>query len=730
MSSSEFIVKTGMSRAIWNDKYARKKENGEFQTWEERVTEVVDGNFSLDPRGDNCIYRGYLEYTLTLNLAKRGVMPFSGRHLQHGDKDQKNRMGELHTNCSTSMFSFLKFWLLLKGSGVGRCYDNDLCFTNWDYMPNARFVLSTQHPDYDVKLGIESLEEAQHKYDNDSEHVRWFTVEDSGEGWVKVVEILETAAFHKNNKDNLFIFDFSNIRGFGTPIKGQQNRPASGPVPLIQALQQVATVKGAGWKPWRQAMFIDHYLSACVIVGGIRRSSRMATKYWKDKDVFEFIDIKRGGWLYTANNSITVDEEFWIQASCPKPSHGRRVFEYAISASYHDRTGEPGFINIDKLTWNKDGLEGLNKDTYINPKFTSKLKPHRKTLDMVEYMLEKAKSKQYQYVTNPCGEVVLSDWGGYCVIGDICLSNCKSLEDAINAARMMPRFLMRVNLMDFLYDYEVKRTNRIGVSLTGIHEFAYKFFNLTFTGIIDPKKNTKFTEFLDSLREEVETSAIEYAEMIGVNVPHTMCTTKPSGTVSKVMGCTEGAHLPSMGYYMRWVQFPKQNPLNKMEKNPAVYDLMDRGYPMKDISKQYKDHVVVGFPTKLGIADLMGDDLVTAGQAEPWEQYKWLQLLEKHWLGGPGKNNQVSYTLKYNPQRITQQQYSEIILNYQSSIRCCAIMPQEDNSAYIYTPEEEISEFEYDQYMSKIYQKETEAYDETSLECAGGSCPIEGNINQ
>ena len=41
----------------------------------------------------------------------------------------------------------------------------------------------------------------------------------------------------------------------------------------------------------------------------------------------------------------------------------------------------------------------------------------------------------------------------------------------------------------------------------------------------------------------------------GVNVPHTNTTIKPSGTVSKLFALTEGAHLPSMREYIRWVQY-------------------------------------------------------------------------------------------------------------------------------------------------------------------------------
>ena len=38
-------------------------------------------------------------------------------------------------------------------------------------MPNCRFVLSSGHPDY--QDWIESREEAEHKYESESDDVRW-----------------------------------------------------------------------------------------------------------------------------------------------------------------------------------------------------------------------------------------------------------------------------------------------------------------------------------------------------------------------------------------------------------------------------------------------------------------------------------------------------------------------------------------------------------------------------
>ncbi len=751
MPSSEhriFNVPEGMPLSVFNDRYSRPSGFGELQSYEERIREVVHGNFSLirDPV-DPVQHEQDLRDTLRLSVA--GVMPYSGRHLQHGDMSQPGRSMEVFTNCSTAMFSFMSLLLLLNGSGVGRDYSADSCRVDWDYMPNIRIVLDGgpddsgdvskgSHPNFssaftEFQGSFDSLREARHKYDSNSEDVKWFKVRDSREGWAEIICVLETAAYHRNHKDSLFIFDFSDVRSAGSPIKGMQNRPAQGPIPLMRALLKVATIKGAGMKPWKQALFIDHYLAACVVMGNVRRAARMSTKYWKDRDVIEFIDIKRGGHLWSSNNSILTDTEFWEQARNPAPSHARRVFEAALAAAYFDQTGEPGFINADQLTSNDKDADKITAYNYLNKNVIG-FDLHPRTLEMIDRMLRDMRKSPNHYITNPCGEIALSKWGGYCVIGDIALSHCEHLDEAIDAARLMAPFLIRVNTMKALYAKEVERTNRIGVGITGIHEFAFKFFNCTFHDAISaydyvvfnkgPRPEQKvmnFWSFIDKMRQTVEESATSYSEQLGMNVPHTFTTIKPSGTISKVMACTEGAHLPAVKYYTRNVIFPKGS--------DKVAEFEKQGYPIKDVSHQYHGCVVVGFPTKQPIVDLMPEDqIATAEEVGPEAHFKWVQLIETFWMGGPGKNNQVSYTLKYDPKIVSFNSFMQMVLDYQPRVRCCSVMPVTDISAYAYVPEDPIDAETYEAMMAKIDRAKEEAYDDASLECAGGACPIELKI--
>lgn len=128
---------------------------------------------------------------------------------------------------------------------------------NWDYAPNLRVVISEHHADFDYQTD-EDVRTARHKYRG--KNVVWHEVEDTREGWAKAVEVWETMAFEKVHFDKTLVLDFSSVRCKGSPIKGMQGRPSSGPKPLMEALQRCATIKGSGMPQWLQALYLDHYL--------------------------------------------------------------------------------------------------------------------------------------------------------------------------------------------------------------------------------------------------------------------------------------------------------------------------------------------------------------------------------------------------------------------------------------------------------------------------------------
>lgn len=711
----------GMGKAVARRTYLRritdpKTKKERWERWSEVADRVATGNTSLIPKGQK--KHQATEYEILRKHIANGSLLMSGRHLQHGDDTQSGRNMEVFTNCSTAASSFVLFYLLMNGSGVGRSYDDDMCVVDWDNMPNVRCVINEEHGDF-VWGSDESVRDAKHKY-GEGEGIVWFEVPDSREGWGQAVEMLEIMAYEKKHKDDVLILDFSKVRPKGAPIRGMQDRPSSGPKPLMNAIAKVATLKGAGMSPWKQALFADHYLAECVLVGGARRSARIATKNWTDAEIFDFINIKRGGFLWSANNSVTVDEKFWKQRS----KHSQKVLETILEAQYKDGTGEPGFINQHLLVQNDDGLEDYADGKYAQ---SDKYQPFERSEKMLSHIARNANAKIYTQIPNPCGEISLNMLGGYCVIADVVPYFAPTVDDAEEAFRAATRALIRVNIMDALYGREVKRTNRIGVGMTGIHEFAWNMFGYSFKDLVDEEKSQDFWDTLARFKNAVVQEAETYAAKLKVHVPHTNTTIKPSGTVSKLFALTEGAHLPSMREYIRWVQYRSDDPMVKKYQK--------KGYPIK-VLQSYQGSTAVGFPTQPLICRIgMNGELVTAAEATPEEQYKWLMLLEKYWIRGVDKKgellaedtgNQVSYTLKYNPDRVTFQEYVDMVKKYQSKVKCCSVMPQQDITAYEYQPEQPVTISEFMKALREIEKDEElmEDIDYEHLKCESGACPI------
>lgn len=1041
------------------------------ETWEEVAKRVATGNTSLIAGSPD---QEFEFETLHHHLRQASIL-MSGRHLQHGDETQPTRPLEAYSNCSTSATTFLLFYLLLNGSGVGRSYDDAAMVVDYNFQPIVVPVIDMGHADVQTgEINVLTSETAHHLYYHRQKTV--FRVPDSREGWAKAIEQIETMTYRRR-RDEVLILDFSDVRPRGAPILGMQGRPASGPGPLITAIKNIATLRESNMPAWRAAMYADHYAAECVLVGGARRAARMATKYWKDPSVMEFISVKRGGFLWSSNNSVLVDEEFWdlikkeekdLAFSGPEAfkdwDHAQAVFKAVTEAAYFDNTGEPGIINVDKLAWDPTGMESLEKGDYakseryqlddatleltkaivrvwgdskykvitnpcvpadtpiltkdgyinigdavgkevevwngevfskvvpfatgVNPtlriefsngvelrctpahKFVlhgdrfqkEGLRVEAKSLSIGDRLAKfslpnvkggddlgterqaysqgfysgdgntnlnyswlyspkyvcmdrlegsfgeehksssrltwrhgvmrpknwvptsgnysfvinwlaglldsdgsickdmdggeslqissidkqfllgvrllltrigvsasvgvmkeacirempdgRGKVKEYSckecwrlvinsfdawslynegglttnrlvysgkkpnrsasrfitvtqisedapcstfcfteplshtgtfngIVTANCGEIVLNSLGAFCVIADVVpfhtvkdvVHKEKQDADAEDAFRTATRALIRTNTMPSMYGVEVARTNRIGVGMTGIHEYAFARFGYGWKDLIDEEKSKPFWLMLARFKRAVQDEAEKYSKKLGLNTPHTNTTQKPSGSVSKLFSLTEGAHLPAMREYLRWVQFRNDDPLVKKYKA--------KGYPCKEL-KIYSGTTIIGFPTIPAICTLgMGDKLITAAEATPEEQYQYLRLLEKYWIRGveedgitplPEKGNQVSYTLKYDPAKVSFEEFQRTLKEGQSTIRCCSVMPQIDTSAYEYTPEQPVSKHEFEMIANAIQEsiQADEVKEDIGLEhvdCAGGACPIDWGKN-
>ena len=765
----------GMGLAVARRTVFRAEDREDFGRVADRV---AAGNMALLGEAADPVEQARLR-----NAIATGALITSGRHLQHGDEAQPGRNMEVFTNCATAAASFALFYLLLNGSGVGRAYDDALMATDWGQAPRLRLRLDAGHPDapttraarhrFGTEFALLPWGTSAEAYTDaqDAEVAAWIArefeigtapedgahvIEDSREGWAKAVELVESRAFAGAAEETLLL-DFSAIRPCGAAIAGMQGRPASGPLSLMRAFanlrHHVIEPARAGTLPrWEQALLADHHLSVEVQVGGARRAARMATKSWRDPGILRFIRAKAEGGLWTANNSVMVDAAFWAGvraarggSTAPGDLHALAVFDEATRCGFIN--GEPGFINGDKLDDHRTGRARAKPVHADGRDLRSARYRADHAVGLLAEIARRAQETDFPATTNPCGEITLHVTGGYCVIADFApLLACPvaltayppggapdevaaewdaRVEDSV---RLGVRFLMRVNIMDALYGEEVRRTNRMGIGPTGLHEWAWMRFGLAFDDLLDEARAAPFWAMLARLSDAAKEEGARYAEQLGLPAPFTVTTVKPAGTTSKLFGLTEGAHLPARRQYLRWVQFRGRRTEAGWapDSDTLLAEYEARGYPVRAL-QSFPGMAIVGFPTlpliqRLGI----GARLTTAPEASPQDQYRWLALLERHWIGEE-QGNQVSYTLKVFTDRHSLEEFRAMVLAHQPGIRCCAILPSRPDHAlgYEYLPEEEIDEARFALLAAGIDDNALhEAVDMAHLACASGVCPI------
>ena len=238
---------------------------------------VAAGNIALLGRHDPATR---IEQARLRNAIATGALLTSGRHLQHGDAEQPTRNMEVFTNCATAASSFAKFYLLLNGSGVGRSYDDALMAVDWTNAPDLLLYLSSTHPDHpaESRAGTRFATEMGIGPDEVEAFLarELLPAANAAPAEFGLLPHRQTAAkagprrwnssrsmAFRGERDRALVLDLSAIRPAGSPIRGMQGRPASGPVSLLRAFINIRRhvieparrrdPAGETMQPWEQA---------------------------------------------------------------------------------------------------------------------------------------------------------------------------------------------------------------------------------------------------------------------------------------------------------------------------------------------------------------------------------------------------------------------------------------------------------------------------------------------
>lgn len=159
-------------------------------------------------------------------------------------------------------------------------------------------------------------------------------VGDSTEGWANAFRFGLTNWF----KGNRVVFDFSDVRPAGAPLKIKGGR-ASGPEPLMRLFEFAEeTILAAAGRKLRpiEAHDIACMIGEIVMAGGVRRAALISVSDIDDEEMRHAKDFSKGEFpklRYMANNSA-----FYLE----KPS--RETFDKEWEALAQSGSGERGFL--------------------------------------------------------------------------------------------------------------------------------------------------------------------------------------------------------------------------------------------------------------------------------------------------------------------------------------------------------------------------------------------------
>ena len=176
----------------------------------------------------------------------------------------------------------------------------------------------------------------------------------------------------------------------------------------------------------------------------------------------------------------------------------------------------------------------------------------------------------YDFLTNPCGEIILRDQG-FCNLSECVVRSTDTFEDLkrkVELATILGTF--QATLTNFVYlnpkwKENAEEERLLGVSLTGIMDHP-------FLNSMDDRKICKtktdgwysLPEILQSLKQvAIDTNKI-WSERLGINQSVAITCVKPSGTVSQLVDSSSGIHPRYSPYYIRTVRADNKDPLTKI----------------------------------------------------------------------------------------------------------------------------------------------------------------------
>ena len=297
---------------------------------------------------------------------------------------------------------------------------------------------------------------------------------------------------------------------------------------------------------------------------------------------------------------------------------------------------------------------------------------------------------------NPCAESQLADKEP-CCLSELFLNNITSKEEMFDCASLLYKTQKAICAHNYYHEDSnkvVHKNMRIGVGITGIAQ-----------------KMDVFEEWCDYTYKKLRKFDKQWSKENNYPQSIRLTLVKPSGTLSLLSGSTPGGHPGFSKYHIRRVRFDG--------KDILLDKLQDAGYrinpELRFDETLNRDLMIVDFPVKFDDNTLLEKDCGTINQLNI------VKKLQKCWA-----DQAVSVTTYYRKDEIDDIK-KWLKENYDDNVKTLSFLLKTDHG-FKQPPLEEITEEEYNNYVSKIKPLDTSDIGngelQGSLECSDGTCPI------
>lgn len=276
-----------------------------------------------------------------------------------------------------------------------------------------------------------------------------------------------------------------------------------------------------------------------------------------------------------------------------------------------------------------------------------------------------------------CVEQQLED-GELCCLCETYPARHDSYEDYLKTLKIAYLYGKTVTLANTHWpetNAVMLKNRRIGTSISGIWQAFAKF------------GRREFFNWCDNAYKQLQIWDRVYSDWLCVPRSKRMTSVKPSGTVSKLVGATAGAHLAQDQYWLCRIRFDNDSPMFKA--------LTEAGYPSEKLAYGSEETrattSVVEIPVKeeyfeRGVRDV-----------SMWEQLEIAAQLQHYWA-----DNSVSITVTFKPEEAKDIQYALEL--YETRLKAVSFLPYFDasNTSYVQMPNEPISKEQYEERIKHL----------------------------